>query len=86
MPVYSYKKKPVIVDALQYDGHNYKELKDFVGNALFRVDPTGVNQPSIHTLEGDHLVIEGDYVIKGIKGEFYPCKEDIFHKTYEMVG
>lgn len=40
----------------------------------------------IPTLEGDHLAIEGDYVIRGVKGEFYPCKPDIFEATYEPVG
>jgi len=40
----------------------------------------------IHTLEGDHQAKIGDYIIKGVHGEFYPCKEDIFHETYDITG
>lgn len=43
------------------------------------------NGVTIHTLEGDHLAKEGDYIIKGVHGEFYPCKPDIFEQTYEIV-
>lgn len=39
----------------------------------------------IHTLEGDHAALPGDYIIKGVQGEFYPCKPDIFEQTYEAV-
>ena len=39
---------------------------------------------TIHTLEGDHYALEGDYIIKGVNGEFYPCKPDIFEKTYDI--
>lgn len=39
----------------------------------------------IHTLEGDHRATIGDYIIKGVHGEFYPCKEDIFHETYDII-
>lgn len=39
----------------------------------------------IHTLEGDHVCSEGDFIIKGVKGEFYPCKPDIFEATYEAA-
>ena len=40
---------------------------------------------TIHTLEGDHECTKGDYIIKGVAGEFYPCKPEIFEKTYELV-
>ena len=77
-----YRKKPVVVEAVIFNGENYQELKDFIGT--LRVHPIHEN-PVINTLEGDHLVSRGDYVIKGVKGEFYPCKPDIFKMTYEEV-
>lgn len=74
-----YKKKPVIVDAVQFDGDNI-----FVHPAICRAP--GENQPAfIDTLEGRHIVSPGDYVITGVKGEAYPCKPDIFEMTYEKV-
>lgn len=92
--VKQYKKKPVAVSALQWNGRNLGELKDFVGESLTyefldTAWEVGKAKPFvliyIKTLEGDMLVSEGDYVIKGIKGEFYPCKPDIFEQTYEEV-
>lgn len=76
-----YVKKPVEVEAIQWTGMNFKEISMFCGDnvALF------ANQPVISTLEGDMVVSVGDYVIKGTKGEFYPCKPDIFELTYEEV-
>ena len=82
-----YKKKPIIVDAIQIYG-NVAEIKQFIGEhgKVYRV---GKGQPCtivvIHTLEGDMTARDGDYIIKGIKGEFYPCKKDIFEETYEEV-
>lgn len=79
--VKKYVKKPVEVEAIQWTGMNFKEIKKFGGDyvGLF------ANQPIISTLEGDMIVSVGDYVIKGAKGEFYPCKPDIFELTYEEV-
>lgn len=85
--VQKFRKKPVVVEALKYEGKINKELCDFVGDDLKLVDDE-VNlsiTPYIHTLEGDMKVSEGDYIIKGVHGEFYPCKPDIFEKTYEVV-
>lgn len=76
-----YRKKPVIIEAVKYDVTNVEEIKDFVGNKFEVKDSKAV----IHTLEGDMEVSNGDYVIKGVEGEFYPCKPDIFDKTYERV-
>lgn len=76
-----YRKKPVEVEAIQYTGKNLSEIIDFVGNSL-RVRG---NLVIIVTLEGDMIVSELDYIIKGVNGEFYPCKPDIFEKTYERV-
>ncbi len=76
-----YKKKPIVIDALQFDGNNYKECKNFIkGN----FDNT-LNYPNIKTLEGTMRVENGAYIIKGVQGEFYACKEDIFLDTYEEV-
>ena len=90
-----YRKKPVVISAIQWNGINLEEIKDFVGDALEYniIDSAwkvGKGTPhilmKIKTLEGDHFVTKGDYIIKGVKGEFYPCKPDIFEQTYEMVG
>lgn len=83
-----YRKKPVNIEAIQFDGLNPTEIKDFVGeNCEVEIYDNKVTPPVarivIHTLEGDMEVSKGDYVIKGVKGEFYPCKPDIFQQTYE---
>ena len=75
-----YRKKPVVIEALQYTG-NQKEIIEFTGNEHI-FTPIGL---VIHTLEGDHRAKIGDWIIKGIQGEFYPCKPDIFDQTYEAV-
>ena len=79
-------KKPVVIEAIQYNGINITEVEDFVGAKLpsvwLSIEDT---QLVIPTLEGDMKVSKGDYVIKGIKGEFYPCKPDVFEKTYDVV-
>lgn len=76
-----YRKKPVVIDAIQYDGFNVQTIKAFTdGDAVYR---QGVL--IIKTLEGEHIASEGDYIIRGIKGEHYPCKPDIFAATYEAA-
>lgn len=81
MNVKRYRKKPVEVLAVQFDGENKVEIQKFVGKYL---DQT-VKGLIISTLEGDHIASAGDYIIRGVNGEFYPCKPDIFRKTYETV-
>lgn len=78
-----YRKKPVIIEAIQFTGHNDKECLNFCSSARDPID----TKPNliIKTLEGDMLCSVGDYIIRGIKGEFYPCKPDIFEETYEKV-
>lgn len=79
-----YKKKPVVVEAIQYfREENIFSVQDFVGSSMLYDADT--NEYYIATLEGDMLLRKGDYIIKGIKGEFYPCKKDIFQETYEEV-
>ena len=79
-------KKPVVIEAIQYDGANITEVENFVGGKL----PTVMNsnkdtQLVVSTLEGDMKISKKDYVIKGVNGEFYPCKPDVFEKTYDVV-
>lgn len=81
-----YRKKPVVIEAVQWDG-SADTANQFIGER-FGVDwRFAENSDSIiiPTLEGDHRGDVGDYIIKGVKGEFYPCKEDIFHLTYELA-
>lgn len=79
-----YRKRPVVIEAMQYTGDNFYEICDFVGKTL---KPTpGLNASFlIETLEGEMQANLSDYIIKGIRGEFYPCKPDIFEQTYEAV-
>lgn len=88
------RKKPVVVEAIQWTGDNLSDIQEFVGDSLLlhehdyrtsnsiRTVVTGI---SIHTLEGEHYASIGDYIIKGVQGEFYPCKSDIFEQTYEVI-
>lgn len=77
-----YKKKPVVVEAIQFVGNNFNEVEQFAkGKTLYDI----LGRFYIDTLEGEMLVSKGDYIIKGVEGELYPCKPDIFHKTYEEV-
>lgn len=80
-----FRKKPVIVDAVKWTGGNYKEICEFVGMYLSRSYVLGSTEIHIPTLEGVMTAIEGDWIIKGVNGEFYPVKKDIFIKTYDRV-
>ena len=81
-----YRKKPIEVEAIKWSGDNFNEVREFCPEASF------LNAPAvpymevfiIPTLEGNMQCSIGDYIIKGIKGEFYPCKPDIFEKTYDL--
>ena len=80
-----YRKKPVVIEALRYDGKNLEEIGFFVGYECRLLD----GELIIRTLEdglsghASHVADPGDWIIKGVKGEFYPCKPDIFEATYE---
>lgn len=100
-----YRKKPVVIEAIQWNGNNLMEIECFRkgGNLIaFRksiaestrefwrwdeyeriVEEKGLR---IQTLEGEMKADIGDYIIKGVNGEFYPCKPDIFEKTYEKLS
>lgn len=76
----NYRKKPVVITAIQYTGKNINEILKFTdSNAYIDLD----GNLMIKTLEGEYAARIGDYIIRGIKGEFYPCKPDIFYNTYE---
>lgn len=75
-----YVKRPIIVEAIQYNGDNFEELANFSNNKVFVED----GWLYCMTLEGNMKAKNkaGDYLIKGIQGEFYICEKDIFEKTY----
>ena len=78
-----YSKKPVVIEAVQWTGENVKEVMDFMNWRNAAHD--AASGLTIRTLEGNHHASPGDFIIKGVNGEFYPCKPDIFEKTYEKV-
>lgn len=82
-----YRKKPVIIEAIQFEDNSDRiiEIHEFMGGDTIRVNYEDKNNPylKIETLEGIMKASVGDYIIKGVNGEFYPCKPDIFEKTYE---
>lgn len=78
-----YRSKSVIKEAIQWTGSNTEEVKGFCPGIHPYVND--VSHMMIHTLEGVMVVSIGDYVIKGLHGEFYACKPDIFEKSYEKV-
>jgi len=81
--VQNFRKKPVVIQALKWTGEegSWLEMVDFVGESL--IGRPEFNNVKIKTLEGEIYVTKGDFIIKGVNGEFYPCKPDIFEKTYE---
>ncbi len=87
-----YQKKPVVIEAIQFDGHNGWEIEQWSNKAAVTspVLEPGPDNPSgaymqIQTLEGMMTAKVGDFIIKGVKGEFYPCKSDVFDLTYEQI-
>ena len=81
--VKQYVKKPIVIEAVQFNGKNSADIHEFCGDKVR--EPVGKDYLEIVTLEGVMRISPGDYVIKGIRGEFYPCKPDIFKKTYEEI-
>lgn len=92
--IQKYRKKPVVIEAIEWTGNNLKQVIEFTGQHVSAshykwkeyqdlVDLQGLK---IFTLEGSHMATIGDMIIKGVHGEFYPCKPDIFAKTYDHVS
>lgn len=90
-----FRKKPVVIEAIQWNNFNYKEIMEFAPSAYGpemeseTAYVAGQGAPIfsmlIPTLEGTMKALPGDWIIKGVNGEFYPCKPDIFEKTYDLV-
>ena len=84
-----YRKKPVVIEAMQYNALNSRQSVmqwiDANGGKCYLVKSINDSSIYIETLEGKMRADLNDYVIKGVNGEFYPCKPDIFDKTYEKV-
>jgi len=74
-----FRKRPVVIEAMQYDGTNAEQVAAWaVGGSVIRIDGL-----AIQTLEGVMTAQPGDWILRGVQGEFYPCKPDIFEATYE---
>ena len=91
-----YKKKPVVIEAIQWNGQNAKQILEFMGqkvdlssqiaqDSFYDYELSLQNGWKITTLEGGHIASINDFIIKDIKGKFYPCKPDIFSLTYDKV-
>lgn len=81
-----YRKKPVEVEAVRFINGEVDEKPGWILNAFYTLN-IYVNSfgTYISTLEGDMRVSDGDYIIRGVQGEIYPCKPDIFEQTYEAI-
>lgn len=75
-----FRKKPVVIDAIQWTGDNIEEIGEFLAGVHWA---TAGRNAVIPTREGDMAASPNDWIIKGVAGEFYPCKPDIFAATYE---
>ena len=84
MSAVQYVKKPVVISAVQWTGENTKEILAFC-DECFSYQKNDVNVLVINTLEGTMKASPNDYIIQGIKGEFYACKPDVFILTYDKV-
>jgi len=78
-----FRKKPAVIDGVQWLGLNIDEIVEFAGDALCQGN--GEYKLGINTLDSTAFAEVGDWIVKGVKGEFYPCKPDIFADTYEPV-
>nr|DAE12003.1 MAG TPA: PGDYG protein [Myoviridae sp. ctBtT5] len=81
--VKNYRKKPIVVQATRYE--SIEQIKISFPNIEVRDDNRASRAISLKSLEGRVELQVGDYIIKGIKGEYYPCKPDIFEESYERV-
>ncbi len=91
----NYRKRPIVIQAIQYNNLNRTKIEEFVGQELKQELESeaayiaGQGAPicsiTIPTMEGNMKAMPGDYIIKGIENEYYPCKESIFQATYEEV-
>ena len=80
-----FRKRPVVIEAIQYGPATCAAICEWLGvpHNVYDGEPCGVGEFIIPTLEGDMRASPGDWIIRGVQGEFYPCKPDIFAATYE---
>ena len=85
--IQKFRKKPVVIEAVGFSGLNYDEIAEFCSPNIIKLGERidGHSTIKIPTLEGEMTAQMGDWIIKGVKSEFYPCKPDIFEATYEKV-
>jgi hypothetical protein len=96
--VQKFRKKPVVIEAFQMTRERRYDNSDWpnwlheawnkpIGEGILFIDPndSSLKQLCISTLEGVHRISWGDWIIRGVKGELYPCKPDIFDMTYESI-
>lgn len=93
-----YRKRPVVIEAVQWTGHNKVEIYEFLSgdssgdvrlegehHRFVESEGGGPDGLWIKTFEGNMMASEGDYIIRGVAGEYYACKPDIFSETYEVA-
>jgi hypothetical protein len=82
-----YRKKPVVIEAVQFDGtdRSYNDVQALADLSKMGILETCAQGIKISTLEGAMVASPGDWIIRGVKGELYPCKPDIFEATYDEV-
>jgi hypothetical protein len=84
-----YKKKPIVINAIEWTGGNLDECMCFLGGDFisYRAEkhPDGKREIFVKTLEGSHVASKNDWIIRGVKGEHYPCKPEIFKTTYDIA-
>ncbi|QXX74211.1 hypothetical protein [Methylovirgula sp. HY1] len=80
-----YRKKPVVIDAVQFNGKNTQAIMIWAAGSTVVIRSGTPDCLTVATPEGDMLASLGDWIIRGVKGEFYPCKPDIFEATYEAA-
>ena len=80
-----YRKKPVIIEAIQWTGKNHKEIIDWSGAETVKFVDRG-NQLVVRTSEGEMRAPVGHWILRGVEGEFYPCSDSVFEKTYDKVA
>lgn len=83
MEVKKYVKKPIVIEAIQYTGENTEDVVNFITDRHCTI--LNDKRILINTLEGNIEASLNDYIIKGVQGEFYPCKPDIFKSTYDLI-
>ena len=86
----TFRKLPVEIEAIRWTGKNMEDVAKFMGTVppppeIMEQLETGEATLNIETLEGEHIANIGDWIIRGVAGEYYPCKPDIFAQTYETV-